>query len=72
MDRIRQNFVYTLILIRSGLGLLPIIFSKFIKEYLTALDFFSLNILRTNEHNSTYFCMHINTNKILVGIGANF
>ena len=54
----------------SYLGLLTILFCKFITELLSLIDvriWFPLNILRTNGHNLT-FCININIDKIQVDI----
>ena len=70
MDRIELNFVYTLTLIISRLGLLSIKFRKFATELWPLIDFrisFPLNILRMNQ-NLTKFCIHIHINKIQLGL----
>ena len=54
MDIIGSNFVYTLIWTRSSLGLLTVIFLKFVTECWPLIDVrmsFLLNILRTNGRN---------------------
>ena len=58
MDRILPYFIYALIMTRSSLGLLTIIFRKFVTElwlsiYIRVL--FPLNIVRTNYIISTNF-----------------
>ena len=71
MDRIEPNFVYTLTLIVSRLGLYSVKFHKIATEVRPLIDVripLPLNILRTNGQNSTKFCIHINIDKILVGI----
>ena len=72
MDRrTLPNFVYTLILTRSMLALLTVIFRKFVTELRPLIDvriLFLLNILRTNGQNLTKFCIHIKIDKIYVGI----
>ena len=56
--KIYQNFVYALILTLSSLGLLHIIFPKFVPElwsFIYAKISFPLNILRTTRHIFTKF-----------------
>ena len=60
MIRIGPKFVYALILTRSRLELLPVIF------YVRML--FTLHILKTNGRNSNTFCVFINIDKIRTGI----
>ena len=51
MDKISPNFECALIVTRSRLGLLPVIFCKFVTELWPLIDvifLFLLNILRTN------------------------
>ena len=71
MDRISPNFIYALILTRSILGLLHIIFCSFVPE-LWPLVYskipFPLNILRTNGQILTKLYIIINTDKIYVWI----
>ena len=62
MDRIEPNFVYTLILIISRLGLQSVKFCKFAIELRPFIDVrisFPRNILKMNGQNLTKFCMHI-------------
>ena len=71
MDRIQPNFVYTLSLTRSTLGLASFFFCKFATELRPLIDirtWFLLNILRTNGQNETKLCKHIIIDKIDVGI----
>ena len=59
-DIIRQNVVCTLILLRYRLGLLIVIFRKFVIELGPFIDVrisFPPNIMRTIEHNLTKFCI---------------
>ena len=61
------NFVYTLILTRSMLALLTVIFRKFVTELQPLIDvriLFVLNILRMNGQNLAKFCIHINIDNI--------
>ena len=71
IDRISPNFVYTLILTRSKLGLLHIIFRTFVIELRPLIDvrisfriLFWLNILRTERYNFTKFCICVDIDKI--------
>ena len=67
MDRILRDFVYALILTRSRLRLLPVIFCKFVKELWPLIDVrisFPLNILRANGQNFIKFCICIDIYKI--------
>ena len=71
MDGIEQDFVYTLILTRSRLGLFCINICKFIKELwpLTrVIVSYPLNISRLNEGNLIKFCIWIDIDKLWVGI----
>ena len=66
MDRISLNFVYALILTRSRLGLLPVIF-RIVIELWPFIDFrfsFPFNIYRKNGQNLTKFCLCIGIDKI--------
>ena len=66
MDRFLPIFLYRLILTRPRLGLLRVIFGKFVTELWPLIDariLFFHNILRMNEHNLTKFCIHINIDK---------
>ena len=58
IDRISPHFYYALMLTRSKLGLLPVIFRKFVTELLPLIDviiLFTRNIFRTNRYNFTKF-----------------
>ena len=62
MDRISPNFVNTLTLIVSMLGLQNVKFRKLTTELRSLIDVrisFPLNILRTNGQNLTKICIHI-------------
>ena len=60
MDRISPNLTYAIILTRSTLGLLAVIFSTFVPVLLPKI-LFMFSILRTNGQNFTkyYICIHI-------------
>ena len=62
IDRISSKFVYALMLTRSRLGLLPVIFQKFVTELWPLID-----VRRKDEYNLTNFCICINIDKIYVG-----
>ena len=67
-------FVYALILTRSRLGLSCIIILLFVAELWPLIDVrtsFLLAILITNAWNLTNFCVCIDINKIMVGIGMH-
>ena len=67
MRRIDPNFVYTLTLIISRLGLVSLKFVKFATELRPFIDvriLFLLNILKMNGQNLTKLCMHINIDNI--------
>ena len=71
MTYFSPNFIYAIILTRSSLGLLHVIFRKFVLELwpvIYAKISFLFNILRTNGQTFTkfYICIHID--KIYVGI----
>ena len=71
IGRIRPDFVCALILTRSRLGLLPVIFREFVTELVPLIDVrfsFPINILRTNAYNFTKFCICIDIDKISIGI----
>ena len=67
LDRILPNFVYALILTRSRMVLLPVIFCEFVTELGPLIGvriLFPLNILRTNLLNFAKFCIGIDDDKI--------
>ena len=67
MRRIDPNYVYSLTLIISRLGLLSLKFGKFATELQPFIDvriLFPLNILKMNGQTLTKFCMHINIDNI--------
>ena len=69
MNRILPNFIYALILTRSRLELLLIIFRAFVPvlwPIIYAKISFPFNILRTNGRNSTKFYIWIRIDKIYV------
>ena len=71
MRRIDPNYVYSLTLIISRLGLLSLKFGKFATELQPFIDvriWFQLNILRIDRQHLTKFCMHIIIDEIYVGI----
>ena len=64
MDRISPNLTYAIILTRSTLGLLAVIFRTFVPvlwPLIYAKILFTFSILRTNGQNFTkyYICIHI-------------
>ena len=67
MDKILPNFECALILTRSRLGLLPVIFCKFVTELWPSIDVrisFPLNIFRKNRQNLTKFSVCIDLDKV--------
>ena len=67
MDKISPNFIYAFILRRFRLGLLPVIFCKFVIELWPLIGvriYFPFNILRKNRQNFTKFCICIDIDKI--------
>ena len=71
IDKMRLNFVYLLSSTRSTSVIWITVFPKFAKGLRPLIDvrfWFLLNVLRTNWHNETKFCIHIIIDKIYVGI----
>ena len=73
IDRTLPNFIYAIILTRSSLGLLHVIFGSFVPELwplIYARISFPLNILRSIWQNFTkfYICNYIQFDKIYLGI----